>query len=378
MVRALTGVESLVSEYPRRSHTLNTHLRNSLLRLSLALGVATSASMATSAETPSGSPRGNSDSSRPITVRKFTPYLGNQWIGNAIGYGPYRQGQSPGGKLPTRQQLSEDLDLISPHWNLLRLYGSREVTEDVLALIREQRLPIRVMLGAWITRETASETLTAEASRAAVASNRAEVAAAIRLANAYPEEVIAVSVGNETQVYWSDHRTQPEVLIRYIREVRTKTSVPVTTADDFNFWNKPESQDVAAEVDFIVTHIHALWAGLQLPQAMQWTERIYQEVCQHHPTKTVVIGEAGWATRVHTEGEQARLIKGRAGEQEQRSYYQEFTTWARTRKICSFFFEAFDESWKGGPHPNEVEKHWGLFRENRQPKLALQDIAANQ
>jgi exo-beta-1,3-glucanase (GH17 family) len=158
-------------------------------------------------------------------------------------------------------------------------------------------------------------------------------------------------------------------LIRNIRAVRDATLVPVTTADDFNFWNKPESKRIAQELDFIAVHVHAMWAGLELAQAMPWTKRIYAEICENHPEKTVVISEAGWATQVHNEGEQAKLIVGKAGEQEQRLIYRQFTDWARKEKICTFFFEAFDEPWKGGPHPNEVEKHWGVFRLNRKPKV---------
>ena len=38
----------------------------------------------------------------------------------------------------------------------------------------------------------------------------------------------------------------------------------------------------------------------------------------------------------------------------------------------TFFFEAFDEKWKGGEHPNEVEKHWGLIYSDRTPKHNLE------
>ena len=191
----------------------------------------------------------------------------------------------PGGLQPKRQALVEDLNLLSQHWNLIRLYGSSEVAEDVLKIIHEKNLPLRVMLGAWITRESESETLDAKASQAAKRANRMEVMNAIRLANGYPDEVIAVSVGNETQVFWSDHLTQPEVLIRNIKAVRDATFVPVTTADDFNFWNKPESKRIAQELDFIAIHIHAMWAGLQAEEAMSWTERIYTEICEKHPER---------------------------------------------------------------------------------------------
>ena len=41
--------------------------------------------------------------------------------------------------------------------------------------------------------------------------------------------------------------------------------------------------------------------------------------------------------------------------------------------ILTFIFEAFDEPWKGSDDPDEPEKHWGLYYENRSPKLVLRD-----
>ncbi|QDS99909.1 glycosyl hydrolase family 17 protein [Adhaeretor mobilis] len=308
--------------------------------------------------------------SEQFKQRAFEPKIDGKWIGQGISYGPYRKGQAPNGEQPTKVQMREDLVLLSKNWQLLRIYGSRGVASDILEIIRQEKLSMKVMLGAWITRENDVPGQDMGEFPAAVKANKDEVAGAIQLANEYPDVVIAVSVGNESQVYWSDHITKPEVLIRCLREVRSATKIPVTTADDFNFWNKPESQAVAEEIDFIVTHLHAHWAGNLLHDAMPWTQKVYKEVCQHHPDKTVVIGEAGWATQVHNEGEQAKLIKGKAGEKQQLAYYQEFTSWASNNKICTFYFEAFDEPWKGGPHPNEVEKHWGLYRVDRKPKQA--------
>ena len=63
---------------------------------------------------------------------------------------------------------------------------------------------------------------------------------AIRLGNEYSEIISAINVGNETQVFWSAHKMEMENLIHYIRTIRNNTSVPVTTADDYNFWNKPK------------------------------------------------------------------------------------------------------------------------------------------
>jgi exo-beta-1,3-glucanase (GH17 family) len=48
---------------------------------------------------------------------------------------------------------------------------------------------------------------------------------------------------------------------------------------------------------------------------------------------------------------------------------------ARTKNITTFFFEAFDEDWKGNPNnPLGAEKHWGIFTVDRKPKLVMQEL----
>jgi exo-beta-1,3-glucanase (GH17 family) len=307
-----------------------------------------------------------------IEPRAFRPYLGDRWIGSAVSYGPYRDGQRPAGPQPSAQEIRQDLSILLRHWNLIRTYGAREA-ETILQVIRDHELPMKVMLGAWIDTEVVHDESgnIIETRPEVKEANEAELSAAIRLANAYPGVVVAVSIGNETQVFWTSHKVQPETLLDYVRRARAGTRVPVTTADDFNFWRLEESKRIAAEVDFVVTHIYAMWGGLDLDRALDWTRGIYAEVKSVHPYLPVVIGEAGWATRVHDQGEQAKLIKGEAGEDPQKRFYEEFTAWTEKERIIAFYFEAFDENWKGGEHPNEVEKHWGLFRADRTAKQAL-------
>lgn len=277
---------------------------------------------------------------------------------HAVAYGPHRDGQRPGGPDPSAAEIREDLALMLPHWRLLRVYGARGPGETLLEAIRADGLDMRVMLGAWIAPDDP-------------AGNRAEVETAIRLANAYPDIVAAVSVGNETQVDWSWHKSPLTPLIEHVRRVHAAIAQPVTVADDYNYWNKPESHELAAELDFITMHAHPLWNGQQLEEALPWLREQLAIVQALHPERPVVIGETGWATRVHDEGEQAELIKGRAGEAEQKEYHEALRAWAEAERLTVFEFEAFDENWKGGPHPDEVEKHWGLFRADRTPKAAL-------
>ena len=59
-------------------------------------------------------------------------------------------------------------------------------------------------------------------------------------------------------------------------------------------------------------------------------------------------------------------------EENQKMYFEDLMSWSEKNKILTFFFEAFDENWKGSPDPGEPEKHWGLYYANRRPKLAMQ------
>ena len=309
----------------------------------------------------------------PFVRRAFNATLQGRWVGNAIAYGPHRDGQAPWGPHPTRAQIRQDLHLIVQHWNLIRMYGAVGNAETVLSVIRQDRLPIRVLLGVWLAPEEkrdSSGTLI-ESFPVIAQANHTEIETAVRLANAYHELCVGISAGNETQVSWSDHRTPQALLIQAIRTLRARTRVPVTTADDYNFWNKPESHAVAHEVDFVFLHAHPLWNGITLEHAVGWTVGICEAIQLEHPGIAVIFGETGWATARSNEGDQARLMRGAVGEAEQKVFHDAFVAWARKTRTPTFLFEAFDENWKGGSHPDEVEKHWGLYHADRTPKLAL-------
>lgn len=288
----------------------------------------------------------------PFVVRPF------EVSGPAVSYGPHRDGQWPGGPGPSAAQIREDFALILPHWNNIRIYASTEFAETLLTVIKEDKLDLKVVLGIWIAPDDDK-------------ANLREITTAVNLARAHPDIVVALSVGNETQIEWSAHRSSEQKLVDYIRRTRACVDIPVTTADDFNFWNKPKSRLVAGEIDFIMMHAHPLWNGLQLEDALPWLQEQVADIQAKHPDRAVVLGETGWATQVHDQGEQARLIKGAAGEAEQKIFYDASRAWADSAGLIMYFFEAFDENWKGGEHPDEVEKHWGLFRAGRNPKAAL-------
>ncbi|GAB4179496.1 MAG: hypothetical protein Kow00108_15540 [Calditrichia bacterium] len=308
----------------------------------------------------------------PFSIRNFVPYLQQRWIGFAVSYGCYRRGQAPGVKGPSEREILEDLRIVSRYWNMIRVYGSDEDSERILKVIRQYSIPVKVMLGVWLENETDHP----EHKPA----NIKQVMKAIQLGNQYSDIICAVNVGNETQVFWSFHRMNMDNLIRYVRAVRNHVPVPVTVADDYNFWNKPESKRVTPEIDFIVTHIYPLWNGKTLDEAIPWMDKTVREIQSLHPGKTIVLGETGWATTYNPDkkgpGEQGSLIKGEVSFRAQERFLLKLHQWVYKHKIPTFLFEAFDEPWKGGGDlsgPTEIEKHWGVFFEDRTPKPSFKN-----
>lgn len=311
----------------------------------------------------------------PFKVREFSPVMNGIVTDMAISYGCYREGQMPGGKGPTKAEIKEDLQIISQYWNLIRLYNADDDTERILEVIRENGFEIKVMLGVWLEKE--------ENDPSKQKINLENTARAIKLAELYPQQVIAINVGNETQVYWSWHRMKTENLQRYIRLVRKHTRIAVTTADDYNYWNKPESQDIAGEIDFILTHIYPLWNGKQLTNAISWLDSNYVMIRDFHPERKLILGEIGWATAYNAKrtgiGEQGSLIKGKVGIKAQEEFLTELSNWIKKRQVVTFYFEVFDELWKGGGETaTDIEKNWGLYYTNRQPKNSFKEFIKKQ
>lgn len=298
--------------------------------------------------------------------REFNPTLDGKWIGNGISYGAYRDGEGPDkDSLTSKQHILEDLRLISSRWQLIRMYGSGKQEQNILEVIRDNNLPVRVMQGIWLDKHKTEQ------------QNNEQVKRAIELANAFSEIIVAVNVGNEIFVDWSWHRIDDmDKVIGHIRDVRANIKQPVTVNDDYNFWNKDRSQKIAREIDFIGLHAYAFWNDKTIDEAMNWTESIYRDIQQRHPDHAIAFTETGWPTsRVYDSSYEGSLI-GKAGEDEQKIFFDQYDAWVDNNRVISLYFEAFDESWKGGfdgDNPmDKAEKHWGVYKADRTPKKLLE------
>lgn len=298
-------------------------------------------------------------------------------VSKAICYSGFREGQHPdrgnGAVNPSYENTLEDLNIIQNEgFKLIRVYDSGENSKMILDVIKENKLDIKVMLGIWLKAElSAHETcgwLTEPIPDSVLAKNKItnskEIEKGINLAKIYNDIVVAVNVGNEALVEWNDHKVDTDSIIEYVKYVKSKIEQPVTVADNYDWWAN-SGAELAKAVDFVSIHVYPIWEGKDIDEGLSYSIANVEKVKKALPNSTIVITEAGWASV-------ASEFNERATEEKQLQYYDEFMTWSADNNITTFFFEAFDEPWKGNPdNPMGAEKHWGIYNVDRTPKKVM-------
>lgn len=306
-------------------------------------------------------------------------------VSKAICYSGFRSGQHPdrgdGAVNPSYGEVLEDLKILSEECNfqLIRVYDSGENSEMVLRVIKENNIDIKVLLGIWLRAELSNhetcEWLTEPIPAAELQQNKKlnllEIEKGINLANEYKGVVVAVNVGNEALVDWNDHKVNTDTIISYVKKVGRSIKQPVTVADNYKWWSE-HGAGLAKAVDFVSIHIYPVWEGKDVNEGLTYSIENIMEVKRAIPDAKIVITEAGWASVSSEFGE-------RASEEKQLKYYKELMDWTTAMNITTFWFEAFDEDWKGNPNDAMgAEKHWGLYNVDRTPKRVVQEIFIEQ
>lgn len=296
--------------------------------------------------------------------------------GRAICYSGFREGQHPGNIYPTYDEIREDLLILQGHWKYLRLFDCDQHAETVLDVITREKLDFRLMLGAYISAEMNNfncpwngGVYSEEQLEINVVNNQNRINRLIELAKKYPDIIFSVSVGNEACVEWTDHFVPESKVVDYVKQVKAKITQPVTFCENYVPWLL-KLQKLAEAVDFISIHTYPVWEYRHISESLDYTKENYYTVANKYPHKPVVITEAGWATNSNGRG----INPENVNEEFQKIYFEKLMEWTAKENILAFFFEAFDESWKGSPEPLEPEKHWGLFNVDRTPKVAVKHL----
>jgi len=299
----------------------------------------------------------------------------------AVAYSPYRTSNRDT-ETVTASEILQDLNLlVEGNYRLIRLFDSSDkVARQTLQVIQANALDIKVQLGVYI--ETGS-------SATVTAFNQAEVARAIALATAYPDLVEAVSVGNETMVSWSYNPVSSSQMASYISQVRSAITQPVTTDDNWAFFAAAPTSILRA-IDYVSLHTYPLADSVSDPTSWNWeqvsvaaagraaammdaalgkAEKDYSAARSYldaagYTFLPIVIGETGW--KAIASGNEVY----RAHPVNQKMYYDRLATWLASANGPKniFWFEAFDEPWKGG------DDDWGLFDVSRKARYVVQDI----
>ncbi|ACL69182.1 family 16 glycosylhydrolase [Halothermothrix orenii] len=338
---------------------------------------------------------------------------------HAISYSGYRKNVRRESTVPTVEQIKDDMKILEAMGvKLLRTYNTNEFSqsEKILKAISELKeedpdFEMYVMLGAWISCEGAY-TDSVNHNVEDEDKNKGEIDKAIELAAKYPQIVKAIAVGNEAMVRWQAHYVPAEVILKwvnYLREARENGDIPgetlITSSDNFAAWGGEGSyrsktlKDLVKAVDFVSLHtypfhdthyVSKFWKTPEenkdlsdkekidnaMKRAFERAKNQYQLVKEYvrsiDPEKPIHIGETGWAS-VSTDlygsgGSRA------ADEYKQKQYYDQIREWSDACNISVFFFEGFDEPWKGSNNPGHSEKHFGLFTVDGKAKYVLWDL----
>lgn len=255
-----------------------------------------------------------------------------------VSYAPFhRPGQTPFGEAPniTRQQIKEDLAALSEITGCVRLYSTEKGLHQVPQIARE--LSLKVLLGVWIGYEQKKNAL--------------DIERAIQLANAYPDTVRAIIVGNE--VLLRRERTASEMR-ELLEQTRPKSAVPITYADVWEFWIK--NSELAAHVDFVTVHILPFWEDepVDIQRSLAHVAEVRKKIGKTFPGKPILIGETGWPS--------AGLQRGASlpSKVNQARYIREFVRQAHDSGWDYNLIEAIDQPWKRALE-GTVGGHWGML-----------------
>ena len=335
----------------------------------------------------------------------------------AMSYGGYRHADHS--IEPTLAELRDDMKLLAAMGvKIVRTYKvhlpqAANLLKAISELKKEDpKFEMYVMLGAWIDCKNAWTDLEPD-HNVESESNKPQIEEAVRLANQYPDIVKVVAVGNEAMVRWAaSYYVQPSIILKwvnYLQGLKNEGKLPkdlwITSSDDFSSWgggdpsyHTEDLEKLIKAVDYVSMHTYPYHNTHYNPQfwgipeneleftdiekidaamgrALQFAKTQFDDVSNYvksiDSTKTIHIGETGWATV--SDGHYGPTGSKATDEYKEGLYHSLMRDWTNSNGISCFYFEAFNEPWKGGKNSKDSEKHFGLFTVDGEAKFALWD-----
>lgn len=363
------------------------------------------------------------DKTEPETVKTAKDILGNpEYL--AMSYGGYRYADHS--IEPTLEELKEDMKILSAMGiKLIRTYKLlKPQAANLVKVISDMKkedptFEMYVMLGAWVDCKNSFYSNDGEPDHNQEnEENPAEIARAVELASKYPDVIKIIAVGNEAMVKWAtSYYVQPGVILKWVnhlqglkKEGKLPKDLWITSSDNFASWggggeeyHVEDLNKLINAVDFISMHTYPMHDTHYQPEFWLKKEERHEEmtdlekidaamirakkyaIMQYESVKSYMqslgvdkpihIGETGWASvstgHYGPEGSKA------CDEYKEAIYYMHMRDWTNEARLSCFYFEGFDEPWKGGPNTGNSEKHFGLLTVDGKAKYALWEIVDN-
>ena len=267
-------------------------------------------------------------------------------------YTPFDKDQSPFDQPFTLrpERIDADLALLATRFQCVRTYSMTGL-EGIPEMARKHGL--KLLLGAWVSANPVDTAI--------------EVEALIKSANANPDVVDGVIVGNEALLR---KEVTGDQLVKLIQQVKAQVKQPVTYADVWEFWL--QYPQVAPAVDFLTIHLLPYWEDdpTGIDAALAHVGEVRRTFGNRFAPKDILIGETGWPS----EGRQRETaLPSRVNEAK---FIRGFVTMAEQNGWRYNLIEAFDQPWKRASE-GAVGGYWGLFDADRQDKGILAGPVTN-
>ncbi len=276
---------------------------------------------------------------------------------NSLSFAPYRDEHNPLKEIyPPVEQIDADLALLADKTHSIRTYVSTEGNmPSVPELARKHGL--EMIQGVWLSDNSQK--------------NKKEIDELIRSANANPDVVKRVMIGNEVLLRGE---LTVEQLVDYIRTVKKAIKQPVSYADGWHVYLQyPGIDQLIKEVDFVTMHMLPYWEDDPIPvehieqeadHILQIYKKVRAKIDSVAPGKPILIGETGWPSDGRQRGLAVPSVVNEA------KYVRMITQLAKQNGFDYNIIEAFNQKWKSELE-GVVGAKWGLFSTDRKEVFPL-------
>jgi exo-beta-1,3-glucanase (GH17 family) len=279
-----------------------------------------------------------------------------------MGYSPYNENQSPGGILPSSEQISTDIKILKEITNEIRLYETASHTQQIVAIAEEHKIKVHMSIS--IDQDNTDW----------------QIDQVTKIVNKYPQTIKSIILEKGTRGTGSIPVSSLESAITQIKE-SLDSDVPITVAESFPIWIK--NPEIYSMLDYALLVSYGYWEGLSVEDSV--TMSIEDGKYLQDLSGLNVVIETGYPS------DGAIIDCAIPSTLNQADFIMSFVDKVKQEKMNYVLFSAFSENWKPRQEVNQqnnskcggeviesrqnAENNWGLFSADRKIQQNLSGFA---